>query len=78
MLRMFEIFFSLAAFILTTYVLVMQEYKWIELMMLMVGLSIGMMGIGEMKKAHKGRGWLLLLTGLLWLYSSIQGFLFFH
>ncbi|CAN7513708.1 DUF3953 domain-containing protein [Rossellomorea sp. LjRoot5] len=69
---------SLASFVLATYLLVMQEYQWIELMMLMGGLSIGIMGIEEIQRNHKGMGWLLFLTGLLCLYSSIQGFLFFH
>lgn len=70
--------FSLAGFTLAIYVLVFQEYKWIELMMLMCSISFGVMGIEEMKKDHKGRGVLLFIVSLLWLYSSIQGFLFFH
>ncbi|UXH46230.1 DUF3953 domain-containing protein [Rossellomorea vietnamensis] len=78
MLRILGSVFSLAGFVLATFVLVMQEYQWIELMMLMLGLSIGIMGIEEILRDHKGRGWVLLLTGLLCLYSSIQGFLFFH
>jgi Protein of unknown function (DUF3953) len=78
LLRILGTVFSLASFVLATYLLVMQEYQWIELMMLMGGLSIGIMGIEEIQRDHKGRGWLLLLTGLLCLHSSIQGFLFFH
>jgi Protein of unknown function (DUF3953) len=77
-LRVLGTVFSSASFVLATYLLVMQEYKWIELMMLMGGLSIGIMGVEEIQRDHKGMGWLLLLTGSLCLYSSIQGFLFFH
>ncbi|MCA0149503.1 MULTISPECIES: hypothetical protein [Rossellomorea] len=78
MLRILGTVFSLVSFVLFTYVLVMQEFKWVELMMLMAGLSFGFMGIEEIQRNHKGRGWLLLSAGLLWLYSSLQGFLFFH
>ena len=78
LLRILGTVFSLASFVLFTYVLVMQEFKWVELMMLMAGLSIGFMGIEEIQRNHKGRGWLLLSAGLLWLYSSLQGILFFH
>ncbi|KPL60292.1 hypothetical protein AM506_06660 [Rossellomorea vietnamensis] len=78
MLRILGNVFSLASFVLATYLLVMQEYKWIELIILTFSLSIGIMGIEEIQRDNKGRGWLLLLTGLLCLYSSIQGFLFFH
>ncbi|MCR8847943.1 DUF3953 domain-containing protein [Rossellomorea sp. SC111] len=78
MLRILGTVFSLACFVLAIYLLVMKEYRWIELMTLMLGLSIGIMGIEEILKDHKGRGWLLLSTGLLCLYSSIQGFLYFH
>lgn len=56
MLRILGSVFSLAGFVLATFVLVMQEYQWIELMMLMLGLSIGIMGIEEILRDHKGRG----------------------
>ncbi|WP_061808887.1 DUF3953 domain-containing protein [Rossellomorea vietnamensis] len=78
MLRILGTVFSLGCFVLATFVLVMQEYKWIELMMLLLSLSIGIMGIEETQRDHKRIGSFLLLTGLLCLYSSIQGFLFFH
>ncbi|MCA1060490.1 DUF3953 domain-containing protein [Rossellomorea aquimaris] len=77
-MKFFGSIFSLTSFILAIYVLVMKEYRWIELVMLMFSLSIGIMGIEEIKKDHKGRGVLLISVGLLCLYSSIQGFLFLH
>jgi Protein of unknown function (DUF3953) len=78
LLRILGTVSSLACFVLATYALFMKEDKWIELMMLMFSLSIGIMGIEEIQRDNKGRGWLLLLTGFFCLYSSIQGFLFFH
>jgi Protein of unknown function (DUF3953) len=78
MLKMTGDVFSLAGFLLAIYVVVMKDFRLIELMLLMFSLTAGVTGIEEVKKDHKGMGYCLLVTALLCLYSSIQGFLFFH
>jgi hypothetical protein len=65
---------SAIALIFASYGLITKDFKFGDIMIFFLGLTMLVMGLEEFRKERKVMGWLLIAVFLFSLYVSIEGF----
>lgn len=66
---------SVITLLLASYGFITKDFKFGDIMILFLGLTLLVMGLEEFKKERKVMGWFLIVVFLFSLYVSIEGFL---
>ncbi|TCJ01396.1 DUF3953 domain-containing protein [Cytobacillus praedii] len=75
MLKILRFVFTVITFLFASYGVVTKDFKFGDIMLLFLGLSMLVMGVEEFQKGHKGMAWLLIAVFLFSLFVSVEGFL---
>lgn len=75
MLKILRYIASTVTLLFAAYGLITKDYKFGNIMMLFLGLTMLFMGLEEFRKNRKGMGWLLITVFLFVIYVSIKGFI---
>lgn len=75
MLKIVRIFLSIVVFVLAGFMLLTQNFEYMSYLMLLLGVSILLTGVIELKKdKYAFTGYLSIFAALFVFYVSIQGF----
>lgn len=75
MLKILRYVFSAIALLFASYGLITKDFKFGDMMIFFLGLSMLIMGLEEFRKERKVMGCLLIAAFLFSLYVSIEGFI---
>ncbi|WP_102272156.1 YczI family protein [Cytobacillus massiliigabonensis] len=75
LLKVLRYVFTVITFLFASYGVFTEDYKFADIMLLFLGLTMLVMGIEELQKGQKGVGWLLLAVFLFSIFVSIKGLL---
>lgn len=66
---------SIITLLFAFYGRITKDFKFVDIMILFLGLTMLVLGIEEFQKERKVTGWFLIAVFLFSLYVSIEGFL---
>lgn len=75
MLKILRYVLSIITLLFASYGLITKDFKFGDIMILFLGLTMLVLGIEEFQKERKVTGWFLIAVFLFSLYVSIEGFL---
>ncbi|WP_075980154.1 YczI family protein [Bacillus massilinigeriensis] len=75
MLKVLRYVLSVITLLFASYGVITRDFKFGDIMIFFLGLTMLVMGLEEFKKERKVTGWFLIVVFLFSLYVSIEGFL---
>ena len=75
MLKILRYVLSVITFLFASYGLITRSFKFGDIMIFFLGLTMLVMGIEEFRNERKVIGWFLIVAFLFSLFVSIEGFL---
>lgn len=75
LLKILRYMLSIITLLFALYGKITKDFKFVDIMILFLGLTMLVLGIEEFQKERKVTGWFLIAVFLFSLYVSIEGFL---